>query len=173
MPLTSAPYKPTLKRDLTILAFTCTGSPNARVQDMGTKRADPFLLHWIPPCRPLSINTQITSGDLHWRKPAVPPNLHEFAFGHRPIAEHSGLDSIHTHLDVTQGLENLPIRKAKVPRKVSSTADENHIINILSDLNLSARTSERLDEASVQKINSMPTTKRETTRGCDSLTNCD
>eukprot|EP00971_Amphidinium_carterae_P057243 1131609-Amphidinium_carterae.1 len=36
------------------------------------------------------------SGDVHRRKPAVPPNLHELAFGHRSIAKRNGLESLLT-----------------------------------------------------------------------------
>eukprot|EP00971_Amphidinium_carterae_P036053 708680-Amphidinium_carterae.1 len=53
MPPTSAPYRPTLNRDLTILALTCAGSPDAQVRFMDGLKELMLLLNRIPPRKPL------------------------------------------------------------------------------------------------------------------------
>eukprot|EP00971_Amphidinium_carterae_P031649 623294-Amphidinium_carterae.1 len=51
------------------------------------KSANPFLLHRIPPTRPLSINTKISSSYLDRRKKTGTPGPLKLVFGVRAIAD--------------------------------------------------------------------------------------
>eukprot|EP00971_Amphidinium_carterae_P272998 5418430-Amphidinium_carterae.1 len=62
------------------------------------KSADPFPLHRVPPARPLSVHTKITSSDFNWGKKTGTPGPLKLVFGVSAIANYRRLLRVHLHI---------------------------------------------------------------------------
>eukprot|EP00971_Amphidinium_carterae_P075343 1488771-Amphidinium_carterae.1 len=104
------------------------------------KSAHTLLLNWIPPAGPLSVHPKISGSDLHGGQETGTPGLLQLVFSVRTIADDNRLFRIHLHVGLSQGFKHTFIAVTQIVREVRSGRDQDHVVHIFTDLNMSSGT---------------------------------
>eukprot|EP00971_Amphidinium_carterae_P136161 2698020-Amphidinium_carterae.1 len=128
------------------------------------KGAKAFPLHRIPPGSPLSVNPEVFGGDPHSGQETgmTGPLESVLSVPHcvRAIADDHSFLRVHLHVGLLESFEHIPVAITEVVRKVRSGSNQDHIIHVLADLHLPARTLQSADQESMQQVYRHSTTWR-------------
>eukprot|EP00971_Amphidinium_carterae_P331982 6465842-Amphidinium_carterae.1 len=70
------------------------------------------------------------------------------------IADDNRLLRAHLHVGLLQRFEHIPVAVPQVVSKVRSGSNQDHVVNVLSHLDLPTRTLQGADQEGVEQINS-------------------